>query len=191
MQIVTPMPQFLAYRETRTRGKAASCNSWICLELGLAIGNAPHAPQAVGKSHQICKIHHNFRATAGFKQARARPVSPTDITPQRAHHSNGRCATLRSETKCKRYRGSHPLAVVPVRTEKGVPGDGDALLLFQACKVSTVVAPASRGTFAQNRCQRDARRYRSQSFKVQVGQTPGIHLKSAGLAYSQFESLTP
>jgi hypothetical protein len=35
-----------------------------------------------------------------------------------------------SETKCKRYRGSHPLAVVPVRTEKGVPGDGDALLLF-------------------------------------------------------------
>src|SRR4029077_6235183 len=58
--------------------------------------------------------------------------------------SNGRCATLRSETKCKRYRGSHPLAVVPVRTEKGVPGDGDALLLFQGCKVSTVVAPASR-----------------------------------------------
>jgi hypothetical protein len=154
MQIVTPMPQFLAYRETRTRGKARVLQlmDWS------------------GKSHQICKIHHNFRATAGFKQARARPVSPTDITPQRAHHSNGRGAMLRSETKCKRYRGSHPLAVVPVRTEKGVPGDGDALLLFQGCKVSTVVAPVSRpaliGAFAQNRCRQDARRYRLQSFKV-------------------------
>src|SRR5437588_10326273 len=97
-----------------------------------------------GSRTKFVIVHHNFRATAGFKQARARPVSPADITPQRAHHSNGRCATLRSETKCKRYRGSHPLAVVPVRTEKGVPGDGDALLLYQGCKVSTVVAPASR-----------------------------------------------
>ena len=128
MQIVTPMRNFLRTGKLARAAKPATCNSWICLELSLAIGGAPHASHAVGKSRQICKIHHNFRATVGFKQARARPVSPADITPQRAHHSNGRCATLRSETKCKRYRGSHPLAVVPVRTEKGVPGDGDALL---------------------------------------------------------------
>jgi hypothetical protein len=139
-----------------------------------------------GKSHQICKIHHNFRATAGFKQARARPVSPADITPQRAHHSNGRCATLRSETKCKRYRGSHPLAVVPVRTEKGVPGDGDALLLYQVAKFQRSY---------RRRLASSDRRFRAkqmpvgcpalpiakfQGCKVQAGQTPGIHLKSAG-----------
>ena len=66
--------------------------------------------------------------------------------------------------------GKPSARLVPVRTEKGVPGDGDALLLFQGCKVSTVVAPVSRpaliGAFAQNRCRQDARRYRLQSFKV-------------------------
>ena len=55
-------------------------------------------------------------------------IPPADITPRRPDDPRG--TTLGSETKCKRYRGSHPLAVVPVRTEKGVPGDGDALLLF-------------------------------------------------------------
>jgi hypothetical protein len=34
-----------------------------------------------GSRTKFLKVHHNFRATAGFKQARARSLPPTDITP--------------------------------------------------------------------------------------------------------------
>jgi len=76
---------------------------------------------------------------------------------------------LRSETKCKRYRGSHPLAVVPVRTEKGVPGDGDALLLYQVAKFQRSYRRRLAGSdrrFRAKQMPQDARCYRLQSFKV-------------------------
>lgn len=143
MQIATPMPQFLAYRETRTRGKARDLQ--LMDLLWISSRNRQRAACATSDR----EVAPNLQNPPQLPRNRRVQASQGEASFARRYHTptrtagNGRGATLRSETKCKRYRGSHPLAVVPVRTEKGVPGDGDALLLYQNLKVSTVVVPAS------------------------------------------------
>ena len=73
-------------------------------------------------------LHNNFCRSVVFVQTGARKATPREIAPEPigATHcaQEGRC-----ERSAERVRGRDPLVVGPVSTEKGVPGDGDALLI--------------------------------------------------------------
>lgn len=177
------MPQFLAYRKTCTRGNARDLQLMdlpcISSRYRWRAASATRGPEVAPNLLNPSQLPRNRWVQASQGEASIARGYHT----QRAHHTSGRCATLRSETKCKRYRGSHPLAVVPVRTEKGVPGDGDALLLYQGFKVQGSWRRRLAGSDRRFRATTDAGRMpalpvaKFQGCKVQAGQTPNIHLQ--------------